>query len=219
MSGLVRRELIAIARHRALWMMAATQAALLSAFLLAWGEGGLVPFLPGSNLYEQLRTIQLAFLAMAAPWAVCRVSADAPRDEWPWMALVSCAPPARLLVARLAALAAYFTAVLATALPPAVLAQQMAGLPASRVAYDLAASAVFLVSAAALTLHIVSWSRERLAPVMLSAVVVAAFCVLLSFTTSPAIALTASLAFAIVGTLGLAYRADRSLRFASGRAR
>ena len=74
MTTLVGRELTAIARQKALWMMAAVQVALLSGFVLAWGDSGLVPFLPGANLYEQLRTIQLAFLAVATPWAVCRAS-------------------------------------------------------------------------------------------------------------------------------------------------
>lgn len=216
MRPLLARELITMARRPALWAVPAVQVLLLSGFLLAWSGAGLVPFLPGANVYEQLRWLQWAFLSIATPWAVCRIAEGERRDEWSWLSMLTGIGPGRLLLARLSAASGYLLIVVLSALPPVVLAQQMSALPPIRTAVDVAGLFLFMVLASALTLHVVTWARGRLASWIASAVVVTAAGAIVA-STSPAVLLPGLTFSSAVTALALAYRADHTLRLAAER--
>lgn len=121
------RTVLAIVRRRAYWLAAAAHAGVLSAFLLAWGDG--MPSLAGSVL-EQALQVQLVLLAVILPWVAARCR-PLSRRAILRLAGVRAQSPARLLMVRAGAMAVALAGVALAALPMLLLAVQVSAAPFS----------------------------------------------------------------------------------------
>lgn len=124
-------ELAAVAGPRALLGAMALHAAVMAAFLAAWGGG--VPRLPGANVFEQFVLVQWVLLVVLLPWTAARCLPRECGDDVRARAVVSGVRPAHVVLVRATAGLAGLAVVIAGALPFALAAQQMAGVPLGQV--------------------------------------------------------------------------------------
>jgi hypothetical protein len=134
MRSLAVRQLMLASRSPALGAACAFHAAVIGAFAIVWRSG--MPALPG-DVYEQQQLLQLAVLSVLLPWAAARsLPARTAHDVSTTAAMAAVAPSRAAAAALLAAFVALLMIALAGA-APVVLAQQIAGIPATRVLLDL----------------------------------------------------------------------------------
>lgn len=128
---LVLPELAAIAASRALLGVMVLHAAIMAAFLAAWGGG--VPRLPGADVFEQFVLVQWALLVVLLPWTAARCLPREQGDDLRARAVVAAVRPAHVVLVRATAGLIGLAVVIAGAIPFAVAAQQMAGVPVGQV--------------------------------------------------------------------------------------
>jgi hypothetical protein len=151
MGAAIRRELTLVGRSAALTAAVVAHTVLLTLFLVVWGEAGGLPFTPSVAFYDQFRGLELMSLALVLPWAVARCVALERGDDIVILAAVAGIPVSRFIGAKLLAGCGVAALVVLSALPPAVIAQQISALPWRRGAADTAALVVFGMAAAAIT--------------------------------------------------------------------
>ena len=100
---------------------------LLYAFLLLWSGG--VPLLPGGDLYEQQRLVQLVVLACLLPWAATRLGPAEHGDDVVVLAVTTAARPSRIMLARGIALVVLLAIVVLVGFPMMLVAAQIAAVP------------------------------------------------------------------------------------------
>jgi hypothetical protein len=142
-----RRDLLVMARHRPMLAALAAYAALLSSFLLAWSGAGAAPWLGGTNLYEQQRTVQTGATALIVPWVVCRFMDSERGDRWAMMIRLTGLSSAWLSGAHLLALTAFVAVAVASGWPLLLVAQQMSAVPARTAVTDGGALLAFALAA------------------------------------------------------------------------
>jgi hypothetical protein len=157
------RDLLVISRRRPMIAALAVHVVLLASFLLAWGDVVLVPVIPGSNLYEQLRAIQSALVALMLPWIVCRFVSAESGSSWTMLSLASGLSASRLFDVRFLALAGFAAILAGSGLPFMFLAQQMSSVPLGIVLSDLCSLYLFVLAATILSLSIALTVRSSIA--------------------------------------------------------
>jgi hypothetical protein len=130
------RDFLVISRHRPMLTALAAHVALLSAFVLAWSGAGPVPWVGGTNFYEQQRTVHLCASALVVPWAICRFMASERGERWGMMIRFSGLSAAWLFGAHLVALGAFAAIVAASGWPLLLVGQQMSAVPATTALLD-----------------------------------------------------------------------------------
>jgi hypothetical protein len=148
------RDLLVISRRRSMFAAVAVHVLLLASFLLVWRDVVLVPLLPGNNLYEQLRAIQSALVALMLPWIVCRFASAESGSSWTMLSLVSGLSASRLFDVRFIALAGFAAILVGSGLPFMLLAQQMSSVAMAIALSDLCSLYLFGVAATILSLSI-----------------------------------------------------------------
>jgi hypothetical protein len=173
-------------------MAAATEAAVLAAFLLAWGDG--MPSLGGTVL-DQTLFIQVPLVAAILPWVAARcrpLSPPAVRR----LAAVRATPPAPLLIVRAVTISVALAVVALAGLPMVLLAMQVSAAPFSAMIVPAALIAAMLPFIALLS----TWT-ELLIPSRMAAWLVTTG---LTMGVSLLPAATAAIVFVAGSALGLA---------------
>ena len=127
MTALVWQALLAAARTPAVWAAVVAQIALLSLYLLVWGDG--VPLVGARPVLEQFASMQWVCLGLALPWAAVRCGAARRPDEITHMAVLGATRPAVVVAAGVVALGLLLLTVSLAGLPFALLAQQISAAP------------------------------------------------------------------------------------------
>ncbi len=135
MRALATRELVVATRNAAVPIAALAVLSGLSAFVLTWAPG--VPTLATMNLYEQTRAVHWVLLSAVLPWTAVRCSPVDRREAIVLMASLIRTRPGVAVVAKVLGSAGVLMLIVATGLPPLVLAQQAAAVPMVRVLTDL----------------------------------------------------------------------------------
>lgn len=190
------RDLVVIGRCRSMMVAVALYVGLLAAFLAAWSDVVRVPLLPGNNLYEQYRVMQWATVALILPWAVCRFIAGERGERWSLASVVTGLSRSRLFTMRLIALGTFAGLLVGSALPLALLAQQMSSVPPSVAFTDLGSLFLFSIAATVITMSIVLIARDVLAGWL---VATSAILLLRAFVGIPPLAASAAITAGIVG--------------------
>src|ERR1044072_8501480 len=128
MRAFLLREALVAARGPALVAMGIVCAALLAFFPAAWGVRGM-PTLDGTSPYDQLFRLEWILVLLLLPWTAARIVANERADDLVMLSAITAIPPSRVLLARLLSITAALMLVVAAALPAAVAAQQMSGVP------------------------------------------------------------------------------------------
>lgn len=137
MRAIFAREMLVIGRGRAFAAGVSVHAALLGAFLLAWGNGGRgLPTLAHLDFYAQVRLMQSALLVALLPWAAARSAAAESRDDTVWLSAITAVPPSHLILARAAATWLALAVVVAAGLPMVCLAAQVSLTPIAAMLRD-----------------------------------------------------------------------------------
>lgn len=159
MRALVVRDLIVMGRRPALAMVMCTYVALLAGFVFAWEDG--LPMTGGSNLYEHVRLVQWGLLAVSLTWTAARCPPLDRGDDLVMASALTALRPSSIVAAKAIALFIALALVTVTGLPVAIIAQQIAGIPASHVLRDLASllGLPLLVSAVTLSWTVVVSGR------------------------------------------------------------
>jgi hypothetical protein len=134
MGALLWRELVLVYRTGAFWAATAIYVSVLALFLLAWGDGFPVPTW-GTN-WQQFNFIQRVVLLLVLPWTAARCAATSNRDLIVF-ATAAGHPPSRILVAKSLALAISLFGLALSALPIALVMQEMAARPLMAVGTDM----------------------------------------------------------------------------------
>jgi len=216
MGAIVLRELRVIGRRGALSAAMCVHVALLTGYLLAWGNGNGTPVAGALTVYDQTLMVDVILLAILLPWIAARCVAAERGDDLVMLSMVTAIPPSRGIVARALAATTSLILVIASGLPTLILAGRISAVRMSLVAeYELALfSLAFVSSATALTWRHVCHSRVIgwFAAALSTAAVVSAARMAPSLVIAPV--LTAA-AFCAMGLLAL--RADVSLRYLAER--
>lgn len=177
--AMVRRDLTLAARRPGLLCALGLHAALTAVFLQAWGSAGIVPVLPGSNLYEQLATVQRALVIVMAPWMAARIAGIETRGDVARLSLLVNAPVSTILRARLIAVLVWIALFVCAGLPSVVLAQQMSTATPPEVLRGQLLLATVGCAAALLTLVAGRWTDNGIArwAIATTAMTMAAFMV------------------------------------------
>ena len=128
LEALVWRALLGAARTPALWIAIVGQLALLSLYLLVWGDG--IPVVGARPVLDQFATTQAILLGVLLPWTAARAGAPARGDEIAHLAALGSVAPSSVVAAGVAALTLLLVATAAAGLPFALLAQQISAVPA-----------------------------------------------------------------------------------------
>ena len=155
------RELTVMLRRPAFTAAVALHAGVLAWFMLTWREG--MPHLAGANVYEQQHLVQWAVLAWLFPWAVARLVPIERGDALARLAARMGVAPSQIVTGRVLAIGVSLALIVLSAMPVALLAQQMSAIPLAVVVRDLAPVGGFLLLSAPVTLACVLLCRDRLA--------------------------------------------------------
>jgi hypothetical protein len=216
MRALFIREALVVARKPAVISIAVVYCGLLALFLAGWG-GRPVPMFPGANIYGQLYLLQCVLLIAVMPWAAARAVATERADDLVRLSAVLAVPPSRLVVARLLAASIAPALVVTAALPVALVAQQLAAVPASRAIADQLTLLTFSLPAGVVTLWWMQISRDRLLGWLGATVSVMLFAgIVRSVFPVAAIAAMVSGGCAIAAAAVLVRRADVWWRYLQG---
>jgi hypothetical protein len=193
--ALIWRQLVVVTRTPALWVSAALYVSALTAFVLIWGDG--IPVVGAASNWQQFTMTERMFLAVLLPWTAARCSA-ASRRELTLLGLLAAQPPAAVVIATCAALAAMLFAVALAALPVLALMQQIAAVTTATVALDFAPLAALTVFIAAVTTAtaVVLENPVRVWAVSGSVTLVALAVIPLEFRSAPIWLIAAVAAFA-----------------------
>jgi hypothetical protein len=162
------RDLLVISRRGSMFAAVAVHVVLLASLLLAWRDVSLVPLLPGHNLYEQLRAIQSALVALMLPWIVCRFVSEESASSRTMLSLVSGLSASRLFDVRFIALAGFAAILVGSGLPFMLLAQQMSSVAMGIALSDLCSLYLFGIAATILSLSIALTVRSPIAGWLIS---------------------------------------------------
>jgi hypothetical protein len=216
MGAIVLRELRVIGRRGALSAAMCVHVALLTGYLLAWGNGNGIPVAGALTVYDQTLMVDVILLAILLPWIAARCVAVERGDDLVMLSMVTAIPPSRVVVARALAATASLILVIASGLPTLILAGRISAVRMSLVAeYELALfSLAFVSSATALTWRHVCHSRVIgwFAAALSTAAVVSAARMAPSLVIAPVLTAAALCAMGL-----LALRADVSLRYLAER--
>jgi hypothetical protein len=152
MRALVVRDLIVIGRRPALAIVMSTYVALLAGFVFAWEDA--IP-IGGPNLYELARLLQWGLLAVCLTWTAARCPPLDRGDDLVMASALTALRPSSIIVAKAIALSAALAMVTIAGLPVAIIAQQIAAVPASHVLRDLVSLLGLALLVSAVTL---SWT-------------------------------------------------------------
>lgn len=161
MRALFVRETLVVARKPALVSIVIFYCGVLALFLAAWG-GHRVPVLAGSTIYDQQYLVQCALLLCILPWTAARVVATERADGLVRLSAILALPPSHVVIARLLAAAIASAVVVASALPVALVAQQMSAVPALRTVIDQCVLLTFALPAGVVAVWWMQVSRDRL---------------------------------------------------------
>jgi hypothetical protein len=216
MGAMVLRELRVIGRRGALSAAMCVHVALLTGYLLAWGNGNGIPVAGALTVYDQTLMVDVILLAILLPWIAARCVAAERGDDLVMLSMVTAIPPSRVVVARALAATTSLILVIASGLPTLILAGRISAVRMSLVAeYELALfSLAFVSSATALTWRHVCHSRVIgwFAAALSTAAVVSAARMAPSLVIAPVLTAAALCAMGL-----LALRADVSLRYLAER--
>jgi len=216
MGAIVLRELRVIGRRGALSAAMCVHVALLTGYLLAWGNGNGMPVAGALTVYDQTLMVDVILLAILLPWIAARCVAVERGDDLVMLSMVTAIPPSRVVVARALAATTSLILVIASGLPTLILAGRISAVRMSLVAeYELALfSLAFVSSATALTWRHVCHSRVIgwFAAALSTAAVVSAARMAPSLVIAPVLTAAALCAMGL-----LALRADVSLRYLAER--
>ena len=160
MHAIVLREALVAARKPALVGIAIVFATLLALFPMAWGVRGL-PTLDGASLYDQQFRLEWILAMMLLPWTAARVIATERADDLVALTAAIAIRPSRVMLARLIAATLSLAAVVSSAVPMAITAQQISAVPASRLLADQLALMTFAAPAAVITVFWMQLARDR----------------------------------------------------------
>ena len=213
---MVLRELRVIGRRGALSAAMCVHVALLTLYLLAWGNGNGIPVAGALTTYDQTLMIDVILLVILLPWVAARCVAGERGDDLVLLSMITAIPPSRVVVARALAVTTSLILVVASGLPTLILAGRISAVRMSLVAeYEFALfSLAFVSSATALTWRHVCHSRVIgwFAAALSTAAVVSAARMAPSLVIAP---LVIAAALCAIGLLAL--RADVSLRYLAER--
>jgi len=216
MGAMVLRELRVIGRRGALSAAMCVHVALLTGYLLAWGNGNGIPVAGALTVYDQMLNVDVILLAILLPWIAARCVAAERGDDLVMLSMVTAIPPSRVIVARALAATTSLILVIASGLPTLILAGRISAVRMSLVAEcELALfSLAFVSSATALTWRHVCHSRVIgwFAAALSTAAVVSAARMAPSLVIAPVLTAAALCAMGL-----LALRADVSLRYLAER--
>jgi len=216
MGAMVLRELRVIGRRGALSAAMCVHVALLTGYLLAWGNGNGIPVLGALTVYDQMLMVEVVLLTLLLPWIAARCVATERGDDLVLLSMVTAIPPSRVVVARALAVTMSLILVIASGLPALILAGRISAVRMSLVAeHEFALfSLAFVSSATALTWRHVCHSRVIgwFAAALSTAAVVSAARMAPSLVIAPVLTAAALCAMGL-----LALRADVSLRYLAER--
>lgn len=192
------RAAAVIIRTRAFWVAAAVHAAVLTAFLLAWGDG--MPSLDGSVL-QQTMLIQTMTLAVVLPWVAARCRSLS-RPAVVRLAAVKAQPPSRLVIARAAGTAAALSGLALAGLPLVLIGLQISAAPFSAMMIPAAPIVAMIPFVAVLAV----WRELLIANRMTGWLIITTLTVSVALVPAPAAAmlygLGAAAGIAALGSVG-----------------
>jgi len=211
MRWLIWRELIIIGRTPSFWLAAAVYVSVLTLFVVIWGDG--LPIVGAGPVWDQFSAVQLSVLLVLLPWTATRCVTTRRRRDLRVLAIVTASRPAELILARCIALGAALLVLVLTALPIAIVMQQIAAIPFSAIATALLPLlGLSLFVAVAATGFMLAFANPLPAWLITSAVtVVASRTVALTPASTPVwigIALGAALLLTMNADSRLAYQAE-----------
>jgi hypothetical protein len=161
MLALAWRQVVAAVRLPAVWIATAVQVAMLTLYIVVWGDG--IPLVGARAPFEQFATAQTILLLLVLPWVAARSAATVHRDTVTRLAVLTACRPSTVVLGACLGLAGVTAVVAATGMPLAIVSQQISALGPQ----DLAAAQLRLLAlsacAATLTLAAVLVSGNRLA--------------------------------------------------------
>ena len=213
--ALLARDVTIGMRTRAFAAVLCVHAALLAAFILLW-DGG-VPMLPGANVYQQQRLVQLIVLLCLLPWAAVRCAPSARGDELVLLSAIIADRPSGIVSAQFGARLVLLAVVVLSGLPLMLLSGALAAQPVERAVADVipALGVAAIASSASVwwTLGQAARLAAWLGAAASTAIAVAAVAMLL-----PAGAMAGALSLiSVAGVAASASRANLSLRYLSER--
>ena len=216
MGAMALRELHVIGRRGALSAAICVHVALLTGYLLAWGNGNGSPVARALTVYGQTLMVDVILLTVLLPWIAARCVAAERGNDLVLLSVVTAIPPSHVVVARALAVTTSLILVIASGLPTLILAGRISAVRMSLVAeHEFALfSLAFVSSATALTWRHVCRSRVIgwFAATLSTAAVVS------SASTAPWLVIAPAVTAAALCTMGLlALRADVSLRYLAER--
>ena len=216
MGAMVLRELHVIGRRGALSAAICVHVALLSGYLLAWGNGNETLVIGALTVYDQTLMAEVVLLTILLPWIVARCVAAERGDDLVMLSMVTAIPPSRVILARAIAVTTALILVIASGLPALILAGRVSAITMLKVAeYEFALlSLAFVSSATALIWRHLCHNRVAgwFAATLSTAVVVS------TARMAPLLVFAPIVTTAALGAMGLlALRADVSLRYLAER--
>jgi hypothetical protein len=206
MRWLIWRETVVALRTKALWAAIGGHAAVLSAFVIVWGDG--VPVFADRSVFEQFGAVEGFVLTLLLPWVAARCLGGDSRDLAK-LALMTAARPSRVIVARCIAGAVVLGAVVASAWPLAAVALQISARPLGQLLRILPGLAIVCSFVAVVTTACMLTSGSRLAGWLLATLVTAAAAYL-----GPSLAVATVMAvLVVVLAWGLARWADTNWQY------
>jgi len=211
MRWLIWRELIIIGRTPSFWLAAAVYVSVLTLFVVIWGDG--LPIVGAGPVWDQFSSVQLSVLLALLPWTATRCVTTRRKRDLTVLAIVTASRPSALVLARCIALSAALLVLVLTALPIAIVMQQIAAIPLSAISRALLPLlGLSLFVAVAATGFMLAFANPLPAWVITSAVTfVASRTVALTPASTPVwigIALGAALLLTVNADSRLAYQAE-----------
>ncbi len=202
-------------RTRAFAAALGAHGVLLAAFIMLW-EGG-VPMLPGANVYEQQRLVQMTLLVCLLPWAAARCAPAERGDQMVLLSAIAGDRPSRIVVAQLAARMVLLAAIVLGGLPLMLLGRDLAAQPLARTLADVVPVLGLAAVAASSSLWWTLGHPDRLTA-WLGATGSTAMAVTLAGWLLPGGTMAIGLVvISVAGAAVAASRADVSLRYLSER--
>ncbi len=213
MLTLLKREVGFALGQPALLASAAVHAAVLSWFVLTWGDGVGVPNLLPLSFQGQLARVDTVLLLALLPWTAIRCLPPERGNDLVLLTLVAGVPPSRLMVFRAAALFIAGLLLVLSGLPTIRLASAMDALGPGAVARGAALPVALAAAAAGLAVWIGHIVRT---PVLAWGLTTACLVLAMAFSSILQHGSVATVALALFGlavTLAHARRSDRTHRF------
>jgi len=124
-------------------------AAVLTGFVLLWGDGAGVPNLAGQDFHEQGQLVELGLLTLILPWAAVRCMAPERGADLVLLSAMTALRPSVVMTARLVGLTGGLLMIVAAGVPATLVMLRMAALDASHLPQTLTAPLVVTACAAA----------------------------------------------------------------------